>query len=172
MIRNSVRQVVKRHVSSQSTRPQQPTALSPTKMRALVSLYHQSETFITPETLDARIDNAFLYIPEQMAVGDAGNHAYRSYVELEGTEKLREKIPRISEYIPSSYHVERSSPQQPWSDFQNPRERAVFEAMYGTLEQTKPGWEILEESAERIQDEIAEDRKNAYVIEILFRRRD
>jgi hypothetical protein len=168
MIRNSVRQVFKRHVSSQSTRSSQPVSLSPEKMRALVALYHRTENFVTPENLDARIDQAFIPTSDHLAFHDSANHTFASYVELENREMTREKIPRISEYTPSSHYYGMPEDQNSWSDFQDPRERAVVEALYGTVDQTKPGWDILEESAERIQGEIKEDRKNEYALEILF----
>jgi hypothetical protein len=132
-------------------------------MRALVSLYHQCETFITPENLDDRIDYAFIRASGSLAVPDKPDH-FTSYVELENAENMREKIPRISEYSPpsDSRSYTRGRSDDYWSDFQNPREREVVEALYGSVDQTKPGWDILEESAERIEEEIMEDRKNAY----------
>ncbi|GAW01850.1 hypothetical protein LENED_003471 [Lentinula edodes] len=93
-------------------------------MRALISLYHQSETFITPENLSERIDQAF--------TGEkTGNLAFRSQpgIDTLSTFYNQAKLaPKFSEWdrekMGFGYGV--------WSQATySRREWKVIEALYG-----------------------------------------
>ncbi|KAJ3723227.1 hypothetical protein C8R42DRAFT_775427 [Lentinula raphanica] len=121
-----------------------PHALSPEKMRALISLYHQSETYITPENLSERIDEAFTekQTADKLAFGlqKAGvDNLSQFYTDAKLAPKFsewnREKM-RFGEGIWSKATYSR-------------REWKVVEALYGVdasgpLE-PMPGLEALEE---------------------------
>jgi hypothetical protein len=65
------RRILQRHSST--------SAISDERMRALISLYHQSETFITKENLDRRIDEAFTGgTPKPVAAGDSSGLSYQT----------------------------------------------------------------------------------------------
>jgi hypothetical protein len=50
--------------------PWDPSILPQKKLRALIALYNQTSTFLTPETLDAHIDNEFATNPRRPAFLD------------------------------------------------------------------------------------------------------
>jgi hypothetical protein len=122
-------------------------------MRALISLYHQAESFITPETLSERIDDAFVHYsrhPIQAPV---------SVRELESALTDRRNAPRISQWDqdvvgPGGYDT------GGWSSIRAAREQKVIEALYGvnfTNDRVLPGLEALEESTEQVQSSIREE---------------
>ncbi|KAJ3926108.1 MAG: hypothetical protein NXY57DRAFT_906169 [Lentinula lateritia] len=135
----------RRHSSSQSRKPPAPHALSPQKMRALISLYHQSETFITPENLSERIDQAF--------TGEkTGNLAFRSQPGIDTLSTFyneAKSAPKFSEWDREKIKFGHGV----WSQATySRREWKVIEALYGvdasgSLEPL-PGLEALEEGDE------------------------
>jgi len=124
-----------------SQTPPHDFVLPPKKLRALVSLYHQSKTFITPENLDEAIDRAFAEPP---SVRIYGNRRLVDWPSLRLEVKEREKLskfgfPETLNSLPSMYEV----------GYYEERERRVeqvFDAMYGTLETDKPGLELLQDT--------------------------
>jgi hypothetical protein len=148
--------VFKRHVSSQSARRSSPGSLPPAKMRALVSLYHEAENFVTPENLSQKIDDAFLTSDEALATGDvAGGHMYETIQDLRNRERDRRQVPRIGDYTP--VYEGTTAHTDGWSSAEHERVKAVAEALYGTVKRFKPGLEILEESAHLVQRELLDD---------------
>ncbi|KAF5393872.1 hypothetical protein D9757_000223 [Collybiopsis confluens] len=136
--------ILRRYSSSQGTTSRAPHALSPEKMRALISLYHQTDTFVTPETLSERIDLAFtgrkreddLMTPLQQASVSTLNY-FRRQTEL---------APKFSEWDQEKAHYRGET----WSQSNySPREWKVVEALYGVDAsgrfQPLPGLEALEE---------------------------
>ncbi|KAH8830231.1 hypothetical protein DL96DRAFT_1592092 [Flagelloscypha sp. PMI_526] len=78
------------HCSSRifSLRYSSTSNISEDRMRALISLYHQSETFITKETLDQRIDDAFTKEPKHVTSGDASQLSLKTMNTIIAERKL------------------------------------------------------------------------------------
>ncbi|KAF8633696.1 hypothetical protein AX15_001301 [Amanita polypyramis BW_CC] len=161
-----------RHVSTaQKSSPSSAGAVVPAKMRALVSLYHQADTFITPKNLSQRIDEAF--VP---SLGEDGGQTYgpvftqrRHLVKLKDLKELLEtqrngpkvtepdreqKMPSMDEYRDVST----------WSGQKKKRERKVVEALYGVEGgrggQMLPGLEVLLEEQERLEKDMKVDEED------------
>jgi len=146
-----ISQVVK-HVSSKT--PVSQGSLPPAKMRALISLYHQSDSFITLENLSARIDQAFLD-QEPLSRVSAPN---ATIPDLKRMANQRKSAPRIGIWDDSRYLSQKPAQMtQDWSGGLPYREQRVIEALYGVERGGMPGLEVLEESGERIEEDIAED---------------
>lgn len=132
-----------RSVSSNPT-PQTPPhdfVLPPKKLRALVSLYHQSKSFITPENLDEAIDRAF---SEPPSVRVFGNRRLVDWPSLRLEVKERDQLskfglPETLNSVLNMYEVGRYEERER-------RVEQVFDAMYGTLETDKPGLELLQDT--------------------------
>ncbi|KAJ7086661.1 hypothetical protein C8R44DRAFT_687519 [Mycena epipterygia] len=139
--------------------------LSPDKMRALVAMYHQTETFVTKENLDAKIDEAF--------TGKLNNTSDAASLTLRDFETLlrkREELPTVTEwnaqpeinFRPST----RSSGQDMnlWSAEKKPaREFRVIEALYG-MEwlgggKMLPGFDAVNADAELFESSAKEDQE-------------
>jgi hypothetical protein len=126
-------------------------------MRALISLYHQSENFITPESLSSRIDEAF--VPNDLHL------AFRTPVTMRDLENVladRRNAPRISEWDMDGVMLGQKTGYDivGWSTVRAAREQKVIEALYGvdtTNNRLLPGLEVLEESAEQVQRNIQEE---------------
>ncbi|KIJ56531.1 hypothetical protein M422DRAFT_22695 [Sphaerobolus stellatus SS14] len=119
-----------------------PFRIPPERLRALISLYHQSSKFITPETLEARIDEAFTNV---INVGTQGTTLY-TYEQLTSElESLRKGKGRstLSSYngTPLDYRVNAS-----WSE-QIARESTVGAALWGVQENGRPGLETVLETS-------------------------
>jgi hypothetical protein len=136
-------------MSSKPT-PQEPPpgfSLPPKKLRALVSLYHQSRSFITPENLDEAIDSAFAEAPSVRVFGSRRTIDWPS-LRLEVKERGRVSKFGFPETLDSesvltvydAQHEEREG-----------RLEKVFDAMYGTLEMNKPGLELLQDTWEDVE---------------------
>lgn len=151
-------QVVKRHVSSKPRKVASHRTLPTPKMRALISLYHQAETFVTPENLSQRIDEAFF------------PHDYtqiRTTVHLKDlSNALTEQraAPKISEWdLEATRSVAEGVEDGTWSSIKAARELKVIEALYGVEAKKSilPGLEVLEESAGDIQRILRQELEEA-----------
>lgn len=144
---------------SRAAQPQ----VSPEKMRALISLYHQSKDFITPETLSVAIDDAFL---EDQTVWGTGGKRERTEEQLHKELKDRRALPKLSttgsveNRSPSSDPRDIFSPEQmhsdysSWSSYKPERDVQLKAALYGiepSGDVPLPGLEVLEEEHDRIQ---------------------
>jgi hypothetical protein len=128
-------------------------------MRALVSLYHQCDTFVTPENLSQRIDEAFV---SQRNRVDNNNRDVdrRSFAELKSFILQREQEPRhffgkgirLSPIIKAS--LASSSPN---SDQQ--RKARAMEALVGVSRDGKPLWTAVQENASKIEKQLQEDQQ-------------
>ncbi|KAK7695651.1 hypothetical protein QCA50_000287 [Cerrena zonata] len=127
-----------------STPLPKPT-LPPQKLRALVSLYHKSDKFITPETLDAEIDKEFQE--------DIFHGAYTEYPYSRLREDL-DKIRREPQVGRSGLSANTDS--EKWSDRSSRRQKQVKTALYGMEDDRRAGLEVLLEERERI----AKHRRN------------
>lgn len=123
------------------------TALPPHKVRALISLYHQSQDFITEENLDAAIDKAFI---DDRTVRDSNLSPEEAYTDLRSKLFRRLGTSKVGQ----STYVEpiRDGPEkQIWSETLAPREKAVISALFGVEGSAKPQLETLEDEGERIE---------------------
>lgn len=132
-----------RSVSSKP-KPQTPPhdfVLPPKKLRALVSLYHQSKSFITPENLDEAIDRAFAEPPSARVFGSRRLVDWPS-LRLEVTERDRLSkfgLPETLNSVLNMYEVGHYEDREG-------RVEQVFDAMYGTVETDKPGLELVQDT--------------------------
>jgi len=128
--------------------------MPPEKMRALVSLYHQADSFISPDHLSKAIDVAFIdsHISASVIRSDED-----SYKMLERRVQARRHLPKIGQantIVPIS-----SSSSENWSDKRTERERKVINALWGVERPGIPGLEALEEEAEQIGELLRRDRE-------------
>lgn len=104
--------------------------LPPEKMRALVAMYHQTETFVTRENLNAKIEEAFL---------PANDYRTLPAISMTDIKKLLERRQQAPKVIP--WNQQRSSkPLDPltpamdamWTNMlEQSRDASVIEALYG-----------------------------------------
>ncbi|KAJ7775109.1 hypothetical protein B0H16DRAFT_85981 [Mycena metata] len=141
--------------------------LTSEKMRALVDMYHQSETFVTKENLDAKIDEAFT---EQQKNKLANERIGLSYGDLDGRVKARQHAPSVKAWDSGAsdfdYRPAVGVDMGLWSADRVPlRESQVIEALYGVeiLGQNKalPGWDAVNEH-EKILEKDAEENRGRY----------
>jgi hypothetical protein len=129
-------------------------------MRALISLYHQSESFITLENLSDRIDQAFLHKdPLLKAVSDN-----MTLQDLQRLVRERRNAPRVGLWDEQTLaHQSYPSMDLGWSESFSAREQGVIEALYGVQPGGKPGLEVLLESGEQEEQvNIQDDQKAAH----------
>lgn len=126
-------------------------------MRALISLYHQADSFITPENLSAHIDDVFV---NKKALDKFHDPDERSLTNLWRELNIRRSLPKVGDGkdLFKQSHA-RSSIVQKFSGVQDIRGSEVRNALYGTEDAGKPGLEVLEEEHERIQSHIRRDRE-------------
>ncbi|KAF9246989.1 hypothetical protein BU15DRAFT_38468 [Melanogaster broomeanus] len=121
-----------------------------TKMQALVSLYHQSDRFITPENLSAAIDETFTTItPTSIGQDKIGHTA----AEL---DKIRQSLQRSPTFFlgkdPNHSTINDSEALGPgWTDSRTKRTDRVYQALMGTFRDGKPSWLAVKEKAERVK---------------------
>jgi hypothetical protein len=131
--------------------------MTPAKLRALISLYHQADTFITPENLSQRIDEAF--IPPNQYVGTTPVQQGPDFITVKRLEDELERQrmePKVMEPdterkgSPSNTHGQGGG----WSERMDAREEKVLEALYGVERgrngQMLPGLDLLMEERERL----------------------
>ena len=144
-----------RHVSSKPN-PQTPPpggfALPPQKLRALVTLYHQSKSFVTPEKLDEAIDRAFLEVPVMRAFG----HRKLDWPSLRLEVKEREQLSKFG--LPETLSSTLSTYETGYEEREG-RIEQVFDAMYGTWQTNKPGLELLQDTWEDVEQRLNEEEE-------------
>lgn len=143
--------LIRRYTSS---RARDPTAVAPDRMRALVELYHQTESFITHENLSKRIDDAFLGTTDSPVLSTYSDETRRM---LERKMRDKQRKPRLAGVeLDNAY-----SPGQEWSSSERSRSGALRAALEGSSEtfSSLPGLAMLEEESERIQGSIQEDKE-------------
>jgi hypothetical protein len=134
-----------RQVSSKSTStsqsPKQLPPLAPEKLRALVSLYHESQNFISEKNLSAQIDRIFATSFYSSA---SGGIRFTSKGVLRAMLHQRRSSPRVG--VPDMVNLERG-----WSNIDSGRRnQEVFDALYG-VENTNPGLDALLDEEDRIK---------------------
>lgn len=123
-------------------------------MRALVSLYHQSDDFITADNLLDRIDAAFIGSPSerQQSMNQIPHHTYDHIL------KDQRSAPRVCPWnletlsTPPMLYNELGS----WSGTVVGRERQIIDALYGVESGSLPGYETLVEARELKQKQRTE----------------
>jgi hypothetical protein len=137
--------IIRRHVSSKAPTVKSHRTLPSAKMRALISLYHQSDTFITPENLSQRIDEAFIPSETQTGLGHSFGDGYTDLTNA--LHNMRQK-PKLRVWDRENVVVQMDDL---WSSAKGGRESKVIEALYGVditpSREVLPGLEALEESA-------------------------
>ena len=151
---------LRRCISSKSAK--HPTCsrppLPPNKMRALISLYHQADSFITLDNLQQRIHLSFLN-SDPLARVMSNN---LTYADLRRLVDERRTAPRMGAGNDNPTHIPLPVQRETlWSERSTGREMRVFQALYGVDADGKPGLEVLEESKERIEQNILEDQRMA-----------
>ena len=121
-------------------------------MRALVALYHQADTWITPENLLEKIDQAFVPGSEKADFLEFVNRHMVSYEAIEKARKTMQVSPKVAVWEKgSNAFVDRQTPATSWSDNREKREMKVIEALYGVVTtvdaRVLPGLEVVEETA-------------------------
>ncbi|KAJ7095167.1 hypothetical protein B0H15DRAFT_775462 [Mycena belliarum] len=144
--------------------------LPPEKMRALIAMYHQTETFVTRENLEAKIDEAFTG-PAPLALNDGRNLTLK---QLENLLSERKNVPTVTEWTPQTMstpprHAGSENAREMtglWSSGSRVRDSKVVEALYGVetlgLDRALPGLETLEDYAATLEQSAQEERDGDY----------
>ncbi|KAG6333508.1 hypothetical protein ID866_5584 [Astraeus odoratus] len=142
-------------VTTLSVRCKSSRAHHDVKMNALVSIYHQSDRFITPETLSDAIDQAF-------TTKDNFSDDKRKYscMELLQMRTQQRQAPKFflgkDQSFPS---ISDSSGMGPgWTESKERRVDRVCEALMGTTRNGKPSWSGVKANSERVMAQLAADR--------------
>ncbi|KAH7930292.1 hypothetical protein BV22DRAFT_1055199 [Leucogyrophana mollusca] len=127
------------------------------KMRALVSLYHQSDAFITPENLSDAIDETFT--GELLASGSETQSVWNnSQAELYTAAMHRRRMPKF--FLGRD---EGSANKMPggmgYTDNKDGRTERMHEALMGADMKGRPSWAVLKENAERVTMQLKVDRR-------------
>ncbi|KAJ7499151.1 hypothetical protein FB451DRAFT_1073197 [Mycena latifolia] len=142
-------------------------SLSPEKMRALIAMYHQTETFVTRENLEQKINEAFTgkhhLLPERVSL------ALRDF---QGLLRAREDAPTVTEWTTQqttfSPGVGRNGEADTnldvmWSKNNRLRDSKVIDALYGVetvgTGRALPGLETLDDNASTLEISEQEDRE-------------
>ncbi|EIW82255.1 hypothetical protein CONPUDRAFT_136782 [Coniophora puteana RWD-64-598 SS2] len=136
------------------------------KMRALISIYHQSDRFISPENLENVIDETFA--PKQsMAFGSQISQTNKDaeYNALASIIQKRKEAPKFLTNIDErtdlgeDTSIFASAMGAAWKESPQERMRRVREALLGTNAKGQPSWEVLKENAGRVRRQVDEDAK-------------
>lgn len=124
------------------------------KMEALVSLYHQSNTFITPENLSAVIDQAFT-----QPLNIAEDQKKHSFAELFQMKKRQRESPKffLGRDDSSSFTHSSESMGPGWTESRSRRVDRVYRALMGTQRDGRPSWLALKENGKRVKSQIDKD---------------
>ncbi|KAL4081925.1 hypothetical protein V8B97DRAFT_1913823 [Scleroderma yunnanense] len=124
-------------------------------MTALVDLYHQSDRFITPETLSDAIDEAFTR--RDTLFDDRRKH---SLGELHHMRTQQRQSPKFflgrDQFHPSAIASSEMGPG--WTESKEKRVDRVYKALMGTTRDGRPSWTALKENAKRVEAQLAADR--------------
>jgi hypothetical protein len=153
--RQSLRSSLSLHRCLSSTAAPLPPSLPPAKLRALISIYHQSAHFITPQNLSDAIDQAFVGDPDDIQLNTN---------EMDGFE-LTKAFRRRENLIPTGRwnRVQKGLMSQHlshgWVDGRIGREKQIIGALYGIDETGNPGLEVLLEERTRLIQNAKDDEE-------------
>ena len=141
-------------------------------MRALVALYHQADTWVTPENLLEKIDEAFVPGTTKSDFLEIVSRHMVSYEEIEKARKAMKISPKTAVWERGSNpFVDRSRPAASWSDNREKREMKVIEALYGVVTtadaRVLPGFEVVEDTAKAEKGGTKRKQQGADVQDIL-----
>ncbi|KAF4619136.1 hypothetical protein D9613_005565 [Agrocybe pediades] len=144
--------------SSSSTTQRVPShhTLPPAKMRALIALYHQSDSWITEDNLLERIDATFVPDTNDAYALNVMNRRLPSIDDLEKKRVEMRMAPKMAQWSSAATDTVGLSGSGNWSEKTSPREAKVIEALYGvkvqsttedrrTEERLLPGLEVVQE---------------------------
>ncbi|PFH52695.1 hypothetical protein AMATHDRAFT_2084 [Amanita thiersii Skay4041] len=168
-----VQQCFRRQLSSLEALPSdfcipQPS-LSHKRMRALISLYHQTDTFITPENLSQRIDEAFVPSLKSKSVLPvmSSHQDHLTLQDLQQALVAQREAPKVTEPDREVKNTNtrggNSEQDGTWSGERNVREGKVMETLYGVERvngQLLPGLEILLEEQTKLEEDMKVDESN------------
>ncbi|KAI0069048.1 hypothetical protein BV25DRAFT_1817986 [Artomyces pyxidatus] len=139
-----------RHVSNKPSTSPPSFSLPPQKLRALISLYHESEGFITPENLDARIDLAFTDFESSSSV----HKTHAGQLEMRSALSDRRRLPRYGAPEDSARLLSGSV-----LDDRKARVDGVFDALYGTWNAKRPGLELLQDTWGQVEQQLKDAKQ-------------
>lgn len=124
------------------------------KMEALVSLYHQANTFITPENLSVAIDQAFT---QPLNIGE--DQKMHSFAEIFQMKRRQKESPKffLGRDGSSSFTHSSESMGPGWTESRSRRVDRVYRALMGTQRDGRPSWLALKENARRVKSQIDKD---------------
>ncbi|KAJ6629219.1 hypothetical protein B0H10DRAFT_1988606 [Mycena sp. CBHHK59/15] len=123
----------------------QPVTLPPEKMRALIAMYHQADTFVTRENLMQKIDEAFAPNNDLSIEGARPTLYWRDLKEI---LHERDEAPKVSEWLPQ---------MKSWGGHEmTSREARVIEAL---RKKAMPSLGILEDLGDMVEGSDKEDRE-------------
>lgn len=140
------------------------------KMRALISLYHQADSWVTPENLLQKIDEAFVPSDntDSLALSASRAESTVSVTVMKNRISLMRSAPKMAQWDSSSSVREDQYPASDWSESgRNRRDLKVIEALYGVAfnhgstsisQAFLPGLEVLQESASSAIQDHKDDR--------------
>jgi hypothetical protein len=151
---------IRRHVSSTASKVKSHRTLASPKMRALISLYHQSDAFVTPETLSQRIDDAFVH-NRRPGISHPPGESLRDFAQALSDLRKKPKLRDWNREGTVSRATRATEVNSVWSSFKAGREWKVIEALYGVdvtpSREVLPGLEVLEESVQPPRQHIDDD---------------
>ncbi|KZT12956.1 uncharacterized protein LAESUDRAFT_689970 [Laetiporus sulphureus 93-53] len=140
--------------NARASSSQAGTSVPREKMRALVSLYHESSKFITPEKLSEVIDYEFATAPLTRNLIKSDEDSYWTLDDRVNARRQRSKIGDTSTVLAEADEGEQ------WSSTRTAREHMVRRALYGTEQGQDPGLEVLEEEGDRIREMLKKDKES------------
>jgi len=125
-------------------------------MRALVELYQTTPEFVTLETLDETIDRVFA----TQYASPLLNAREISYKELHAYTRRRKMLPKIGSGAKSASERDFAEDTGMWSETKSMREKRVWKALNGMEGGRLPGFDMLKDEEERIQEHLKRDRQS------------
>lgn len=132
-------------------------SLNNVKMNALVNLYHQSDRFITPETLSDAIDQAFTRQDNFLGDGDSQRHSFAEILNMRAQQRQSPKF-YLGRDLYTHSALDSSQMGPGWTESKEKRVDRIYEALMGTTRDGKPSWTAIKENARRVQAQMAADR--------------
>lgn len=118
------------------------------RMEAAVSLYHQSNTFITPENLSTVIDQAFT-----QPLNIAEDQKKHSFAELFRVKRYHKESPKF--FLGRDDGSSSSESMGPgWTESKSRRLDRVYRVLMGTQKDGRPSWLALKENSKRVKSQI------------------
>lgn len=131
--------------TSKSTKQESHRTLPEVRMRTLISLYHQADSWITPENLLQRIDDAF--VPKTSANLSLPSLPAQEGIALQDLTSAANQVkvsPKMTQ-LEAEPSFRRLGEKGMWHTMSK-REKMMFEALYGVNVNGKevlPGLEVL-----------------------------